>query len=187
MSRALRPALFTLCGLLSLFAQNGWLGSPPRAAARATEGGALMRASHSAHDALSGEIQITLDQTNLQTGQDIGATVLNGGDTAIYAYDEQTDCSVLTVLRWDGTAWQPMPGCGLRRLPRAVSLAAGEGVDVAIDAYSPFLGGSRAAGVPAFGEGWYCLELDYRLGVPGDGTSISVAYSEPFYIAAAGG
>lgn len=187
MSGALRSALLALCSPLLVLTLSGWPGSTPRAAARAIGRGDAVLASHSVYEVQSGEIQITLAQTNLLMGQDIGATVLNGSDTAIYAYDEQTDCSILTVWRWDGAAWQSLPGCGLRRLPRAVSLAAGESLDVTINAYSPFVGGSRAGGAPAFGEGWYCLELDYRLGLSGTGGALTAVFSDPFYIAAQGG
>lgn len=181
-----RRAMLRWCASLLVVALLGPTVSMPAAAAQTREHGRGRIRLPSVQDTPSADVQVTLDLPALATGQSIGATVLNGGDAAIYAFDEQTDCSILTVLRWDGAAWQPVRGCGLRRLPRAVPVAAGESVDVTINAYSAFLGGSQQAGVPAFPVGWYCLELDYDLGPPEAGGPASVAYSDPFYIAAFG-
>ena len=113
--------------------------------------------------ATQGVIAIVLGAPAFAGGQPIAATIVNGLDHAVYTQDQKTDCSIAYLERWDGASWQPIAGCGLRRLARVYTIAPGASEVVAIDPASAHLAGAASAGQPAIGPGAHRLRFTYSL------------------------
>lgn len=129
-------------------------------------------------------VAIVLDGPAYVERAPLTATVVNGLQQTIYAQDEKTDCSILVLEQSDGTTWQPISGCGLRRLAMVVPLAPGGSQSVAIDPLSFHLGVPPGRTRAAFGAGTYRLRLSYALDpATGPGSpEPETAYSDVFSI-----
>jgi hypothetical protein len=108
-----------------------------------------------------GQVSVLMAPSAYAEGNVIQVTVTNGLGSTIYANDEKTDCSIVTLEQWTGDAWEPIMGCGLRRSPATIPIGSGRGRDIQIDPASSNFG--RAPGELGFGAGTYRITFTYRL------------------------
>lgn len=106
-----------------------------------------------------GQIAIVLAKSAYASAEPISATVADGLDRTIYAQDQKTDCEIAFLEQWNGTSWQPIKGCGLRRLAQVVPIAPSASESVEIDPSSAHLAGAQ----PRIDPGVYRLRFPYSL------------------------
>ena len=130
----------------------------------------------------AGKVTVTLDRPAYTVGQTLGATVANGLEAAIYSADSKSDCSIVTLERRDGTAWQSIQGCSLGRVPLVMPIGPGRARRVSVNPRSVHFGVTTSTPDPAFGVGTYRVKFSYGL-VPGQEVEESkVVYSPEFSI-----
>lgn len=131
---------------------------------------------------IAGKVTITLERPAYTVGQTLGATVANGLAAAIYTADSKSDCSIVTLERRDGTAWQSIEGCRLGRVPLVMPIGSGRARRVSVNPRSVHFGVPANTPDPAFGAGRYRVKFSYGI-VPGQEVEESkVIYSPEFSI-----
>lgn len=102
----------------------------------------------------------------------ITVTLTNGSAGAIYAYDHQTSCTILSLQRQASSGWQTVGECALGVLTRQIEIRAGETMKIAL---APGAGTIRAAPWPA---GTYRAILRYTLDGKATGAGNTVTTSD---------
>ena len=115
---------------------------------------------------------------SIDLGQMIEITIQNGTDKPIYAEDMKSDCSIVFLERWDGSAWHEIPGCVERRAPGAVKIAPGQEYSVAIDPDSLNFGVNPEVSTTAIVPSTYRIRFNYRLEAEPEGEEPYVSFSE---------
>ena len=129
-----------------------------------------------------GEVTIALSTPSYAVGEVVSADIANGLDSTIYTEDEKSDCSIVILEWWDGAEWQPLPGCGLERLPLVVAIGPAQGRTVTLDPFSLHFGVTPAAAQPAFAAGTYRIKFTYRFAIGPEAVEPEETYSQPFLI-----
>lgn len=132
-----------------------------------------------------GEVTIELNGMPYREVDVLSAALKSGLRQTIWGMNGQTDCSIVTLEQWTGTAWKPLPGCtsGLPLVP--VPIEPGRSYAIQIDPRSLNLVRLAVNSLLAFGQGSYRIAFGYRLtrdfNPPGHFFD-SVAYSQTFQI-----
>lgn len=100
---------------------------------------------------------LTVARSTYTRSSTITVTLTNGSAAAIYAYDHQTSCTILSLQRLVSSGWQTVGECALGVLTRQVEIHAGETMKISL---APGAGTIRAAPWPA---GTYRAILRYTL------------------------
>lgn len=125
---------------------------------------------------------VTLSATSYPAGKPITVTVANRLDRTIYVDDLQSDCSIVILEQRSGSGWQPLTGCRMKRMSRAVAIDSGQAQTVTIDPHSFNFGGGPTTSEPALGAGLYRIKLAYRLTARLQGAEPPAVYSRTFAI-----
>lgn len=132
-----------------------------------------------------GLVTVALDQDTYVVDKRITVIIANGLSQPIYTADMKSDCSIVILEGWDGSAWQPLPACGMKRVPLTITIPPGEGQMVVLDPLSShfLLGGDGSE--PAVGVGTYRISFTYRLEEGPEGEEPLEALSDSFEIVGA--
>jgi hypothetical protein len=121
-----------------------------------------------------------LNASSFDLSQLIDFTIQNGMDKPIYTEDMKSDCSIIFLERWDGIAWQLIPGCAQRRAPVVFEIEPGQEYSATIDPASPNFEISPDASTPATTPGMYRIRFNYRVEAEPEGEEPYNVFSESF-------
>lgn len=125
---------------------------------------------------------VRLKGLSMDLGQMIEVTIQNGAEKPIYAEDMKSDCSIVFLERWDGSAWQEIPGCAERRAPAIIKIEPGPEYSFAINPGSLNFGAPPDVSTTANAPGTYRIRFNYRLEAEPQGEEPHVSYSESFSV-----
>lgn len=134
----------------------------------------------------SGKLLLTTNKTSYKKGTDtIYITISNGLGQPIYAQDEATACSIVSVEYLEDTEWKRIEDCFLGRLPANVATGNGRGRVIGINTKP--LPPLPANDPKYFKPGLYRIALTYSLSVNGPEFGAELIrpltlYSPPFTI-----
>lgn len=127
-----------------------------------------------------GRVSVTLTSGEFRRGEPITGLVANGLESAVYAEDAGSDCSIVVLERSEDGTWRPIEGCAVRRPPVTVAIGSSRGrVVTLVPGSDNFAAALGPQGVP-LAAGTYRLTFAYRLD-PASGAG-TVVHSEPFDI-----
>lgn len=128
-----------------------------------------------------GRVTLRLDRVSYPVGTDVHVTIANGLERTIYALDEKSDCSIATLQRWTGAAWENLFACNLGRTPFPLAIGPGRGRIVTIRPFGGHWPANPAR--PGFGPGLYRIRFTYRLTPPREGEDEpGIVYSPSFRV-----
>lgn len=156
--------------------QQGGVQSPTSASPAPVGGGTVGPSEDPSPPRDPIDVSVTPDKDRYPAQGLVSVTVTNAGKEPVFADDQKSDCSIVSLQRQNGPDWVTLLACGSERAPRVVRVGAGERHSVGIDLASEHF---RPVPVP---PGRYRVMFSYRRAEAPQGSEPEQAVSGTFAV-----